>query len=239
MNSQAPGPSSPLTHAVTMRYRGMLGVWIAMGVMTLGLLGLSAAFYMEARQDAQRAADARQARIDILTRAQVLEQQVRALGERPAVPVSPGGPPPQLIPGPVGPSGLPGLPGQRGERGQAGQAGQAGTDGEDGGPGADGEQGPPGEAGAQGEPGESITGPPGPAGPQGEPGPQGEQGRPPACAPNCAGPQGPQGPPGDRGPAGAQGVGIASLLCDSLTPITFTVTYTDGTQQTFTCGGSE
>jgi len=52
----------------------------------------------------------------------------------------------------------------------------------------------------------------------------------------CRGPQGPEGP---RGPAGSDGRGITALSCESITPLELTVTYTDGTSEAFTCGGTD
>jgi hypothetical protein len=100
--------------------------------------------------------------------------------------------------------------------------------------GASGSPGADGQDGAQGEPGAD-----------GQPGPQGERGPGPtdeqiaaAVASYCAEGrcQGPPGPQGERGPAGEPGRGIASLTCDSATPFTLTLTYSDGTSETYTCG---
>jgi hypothetical protein len=51
------------------------------------------------------------------------------------------------------------------------------------------------------------------------------------------GPAGTDGLPGANGTNGADGRGIASLVCSTTSaPITFNVTYTDGTSQEFSCG---
>lgn len=106
----------------------------------------------------------------------------------------------------------------------------AGPAGDNGTPGADGSNGSDGSDGSDGADGN--TGPPGPQGPQG-PGPTPEQIAAAVsdyCADGrCRGPEGPR---------GQTGVGIAQLACDSVTPLELTVTYTDGTQQTLSCGGT-
>lgn len=106
-----------------------------------------------------------------------------------------------------------------------GAPGQAGTDGTD---------GQPGETGAPGDQG--AAGPQGPAGP----GPTGEQIAAAVAAycggDTCRGPAGPQGPAGSDGRNGQDGRGIASLACSSVTPFEVTVTYTDGTTETVSCG---
>jgi len=50
----------------------------------------------------------------------------------------------------------------------------------------------------------------------------------------CRGPVGPQ---GEQGLRGGDGRGITALACDSTTPLELTVTYTDGTTETYSCGG--
>jgi hypothetical protein len=93
----------------------------------------------------------------------------------------------------------------------------------------------------------------------GEKGAQGERGPPPSpddialavtnyCADGrCVGPKGDKGDtgepgadstvPGAKGDTGDPGRGIASVVCDSPTPVTFTFTYTDGTSEATQCGG--
>jgi len=116
-----------------------------------------------------------------------------------------------------GPQGIPGLQGDTGPQGQAGPRGPIGPRGQTGPAGPPGSPGIDGKDGAAGEPGATgAEGPMGPAGPAGE-----------------AGPLGPQGPKGDDGEPGR---GIASLSCDSATPFTLTVTYSDGTSETYICG---
>lgn len=100
-----------------------------------------------------------------------------------------------------------------------------------------------------------CRGPAGDTGAPGATGATGPQGPPPTseqvaaavaayCANGrCRGPEGPQGPPGPEGspgppgPAGPAGRGIAELACDSVTPLELTITWTDGTTSTVTCGG--
>lgn len=126
--------------------------------------------------------------------------------------------------GTPGPQGIPGIPGLTGETGPQGSAGPRGPTGSRGPigpagpPGSDGADGADGAAGAPGDPG-----PAGPAGPAGPPGIDGKDG--------AAGERGPQ------GPAGEPGRGIAALSCDSATPLTITVTYADGTTESYTCSG--
>lgn len=88
--------------------------------------------------------------------------------------------------------------------------------------GEDGQDGAPGPAGADGQdgaPGADST----------VPGPQGERGA-----------TGPQGPAGKDGTNGANGRGIASMACTGgVTPMTITVTYTDGSSETIQCGALE
>lgn len=146
-----------------------------------------------------------QAQIDALRR------QVRKLG---GVPVVQPSDVPELVTvpgqtGPPGPAGVDGIDGKDGQRGPRGRTGDDGTAGE---------AGAPGEAGP---PGEGATGPAGPAGPEGPAGEKGDEGDP--------------GVDGKDGAAGDDGRGITALSCDSLTPTRFTVTYDDGTTQTFTC----
>ena len=148
---------------------------------------------------------------------------------------------PALIPGPRGETGA------TGPQGPAGAPGRDGVDGEDGetivgprgprgfigpestvpGPqgeaGDDGTDGETGQQGAKGEPG--ARGPQGERGQRGEQGPQGEPG-----APGAVGPAGPAGTPG------TPGRGISSISCDSATPFTLTITFTDGTAAEVACG---
>lgn len=144
-----------------------------------------------------------------------------------------------LIPGPRGDQGPPGPPGADGRDGADGEPGATGRRGPSGPAGKAGDAGTPGPTGAPGEPGEAgdpgDPGPVGPAGPRGERGEKGDTG--PEGPRGEQGPPGAVGPAGPVGPAGATGVGIAGITCDSTTPFTLTVTYTDGTTATVTCGG--
>lgn len=143
----------------------------------------------------------------------------------------------QGIQGPTGPQGPQGLKGDKGDTGAQGIQGL---------------QGPKGDTGEMGP-----QGPSGPQGPQGIQGPQGEVG--PAntlsigtvekgadaeatitgTAPNqtlnLVLPKGDKGDKGDNGQAGAQGVGIASIAKTSTSGLvdTYTITYTDGSTDTF------
>lgn len=148
-------------------------------------------------------------------------------------------------------------PAEKGEPGPAGAQGPAGVQGEPGprGPaGIAGPQGPRGPQGPAGVDGSSpaclltanactgATGPQGPRGATGEQGAQGERGA--TGATGEKGDQGETGAKGDtgergaKGDAGTDGRGIASVTCDSQTPITFQWTWTDGTVGTATCGGA-
>lgn len=150
--------------------------------------------------------------------AQLLASQVERLGGNPVVdPDTLTGA--QGLTGAAGPSGIAGLTGPTGDRGPAGRDGQSIT-----GPiGPRGSNGPSGLNGADGVGSQGAAGEPGPAGPPGERGP--------------AGADGADGTSGADGARGEAGVGIASLACDSVTPLTLTITYTDGTTATVTCGG--
>lgn len=53
----------------------------------------------------------------------------------------------------------------------------------------------------------------------------------------CRGLPGNDGQPGRDGADGAPGRGVLSIQCDSPTPFSFTVTYSDGTAETTQCGG--
>lgn len=99
--------------------------------------------------------------------------------------------------------------GRVGPQGPVGADGQDGADGADGAPGAEGPPGPPPSDAQVLNALQSI------------------------CSDDRC--QGPQGPPGEDGPAG---VGISSLTCDSVTPLTIVVNYSDGTNQSVTCGGT-
>ena len=110
-------------------------------------------------------------------------------------------------------------------------------------PGPVGASGPAGPAGATGATG--ATGDTGPRGPRGYPGPTGPVGpMGPAGATGAKGETGPKGEPGQDGKDGADGKdgqdgrGIASVSCDGPALTTFTITYTDGTTQTVSCGGN-
>jgi hypothetical protein len=146
------------------------------------------------------------------------------------------------------------IPGPRGATGPTGPTGPPGADGRDGAPGATGPRGATGPAGKAGEPGlpgptgpigpagdDGSAGPTGPAGPkgdrgeQGPTGPKGDTG--PAGEPGPRGEPGPQGDVGPAGPIGPTGVGVAGISCDTPTPFTLVVTYTDGTTATYSCGG--
>lgn len=141
---------------------------------------------------------------------EALAEQIRGLGEAPVVDVDrPSSPELRYMPLP----GRPGADGEDGRDGEPGARGPAGRDGPDGNDGAD---------------GESIIGPQGPVGAPGATGSTGSTG--------SSGPAGPAGAQGPAGRDGADGRGIASILCTSLTPIDLTITYSDGTTATVSCG---
>jgi len=141
-----------------------------------------------------------------------LADQVRSLGRTPVAEKSGSDRAPVLIRGP------------RGEMGPAGPQGRPGTDGTDGKPGAPGPRGATGGTGAAGVAG--SPGSDGANGKDGEPGPPGPKGEP-----------GKDGKDGKDGSAGSDGRGIANVSCDSAVPLAFTVTYSDGSTETVTCGG--
>jgi hypothetical protein len=215
--------------------RGQRALKVFVVVLMAGLLCLTIAVTLNWQDAEEQTREAEFQRADLLRRAQVLETQVERLGGEPAVNVPDTV---QAIPGAAGPAGPVGPPGLRGIVGPAGAAGPPGAEGQ---PGADGQRGPRGAPGAPGSTGESgPAGAEGPAGPQGEPGAQGDPGpQGPAGEPGPQGEPGPAGAAGERGPQGAAGVGIASIVCDTVgQEITFTVTLTDGTTQIFSCGGN-
>ena len=140
----------------------------------------------------------------------------------------------QGIQGPTGPQGPQGLKGDKGDTGAQGIQGL---------------QGPKGDTGPQGPQG--IQGPTGPRGIQGERGPSGpantlsigtvEKGADAEATITGTAPNQtlnlvlPKGDKGDSGQAGAQGVGIASIDKTSTSGLvdTYTITYTDGSTDTF------
>ncbi len=105
------------------------------------------------------------------------------------------------------------IQGEKGEQGLPGEKGEKGDQGEPGTPGEKGEKGDQGEPGLPGEKGEK--------GDQGEPGLTGEKGE--------------KGDQGEAGLPGESGVGIESLEKTSTKGNidTYTITFTDGTTQTF------
>lgn len=140
-----------------------------------------------------------------------LAEQVRSLGEAPVAEPADDAPAPVLARGP------------RGAMGPAGPMGRPGKDGAD---------------------GESITGPrgaTGAAGASGAPGADGEAGSTGAAgkdgAPGPAGPKGEPGRDGSNGSDGKDGRGITGVSCSTTVPLTFTVTYSDGSTETVTCSG--
>ena len=138
-----------------------------------------------------------------------LADQVRSLGRTPVAEKSGSDRVPVLIRGPRGEMGPAGPQGHPGADGKPGAAGPRGATG---GTGAAGVAGSPGTDGANGKDGE-----PGPPGPKGEPGKDGKDGK--------------------DGSAGSDGRGIANVSCDSAVPLAFTVTYSDGSTESVTCGG--
>jgi hypothetical protein len=79
---------------------------------------------------------------------------------------------------------------------------------------------------------DSCRGAAGAAGTAGADGSNGKDGK-----DGATGDRGPSGSDGAPGTNGVDGRGIASLVCSTtVAPITFNVTYTDGTSQEFTCG---
>lgn len=148
-----------------------------------------------------------------------LADQVRSLGRTPVAEQSGDDRLPTLIRGPrgeMGPVGPQGRPGKDGANGKDGSSGPRGATGGTGAAGAAGDAGAPGAAGKDGAPG-----PPGPKGEPGPPGPKGEPGK-----------------DGANGTDGKVGRGLSSITCDSALPLTFTVTYSDGSSESVTCGGS-
>lgn len=130
----------------------------------------------EKREAVERKLKAQEAKLqDQETKNAVLAEQVRGLGEVPAVEAD--DPPATgrviVVPGVVGPRGAScieelGYPRCRGKTGPTGVPGGTGQTGQDGPTGAAGPAGPPGEAGPAGPQG--PVGPAGPQGPKGEPG---------------------------------------------------------------------
>jgi hypothetical protein len=112
------------------------------------------------------------------------------------------------------------VPGPRGPRGFQGPVGPPGRDGADGEPGRNGR---PGQAGTPGSSG--VDGQNGVDGPKGDKGDKGEKGD-----------KGDKGEKGDPGSDGAPGRGIQSFSCDGIGNLSVTVTYTDGTTETVSCG---
>lgn len=215
-------------HRPSQRRPRLLGLAaVAMMLLSFGVGGYALAASQE--DESQALSVARR----VASKAQALEAQVKSLGEEPVVNVPQPGNLPEAI---QGPAGIPGLQGLPGEPGPPGPQGPPGPPGQRGPRGATGGRGPTGTIGSAGSPGPAgEPGPQGDPGPQGEPGPQGPAGEPGAAGP--PGPAGPAGPAGERGPQGPAGVGIANIVCDTVgQQITFTVTFTDGTEQTFSCG---
>lgn len=143
----------------------------------------------------------------------------------------------QGIQGPVGPQG------PKGDKGDTGEQGIQGLQGPKGDTGATGPQGIQGETGAQGIQGEKgDKGDTGPANTLSigtvEKGTDAEAtitGTAPNQTLNLVLPKGDKGDKGDNGQAGAQGVGIASIAKTSTSGLvdTYTITYTDGSTDTF------
>ena len=105
--------------------------------------------------------------------------------------------------------------GPKGDKGDKGDPGRDGRDGKD--------STVPGPAGNDGKDGETVVGPPGAA----------------STVPGPTGPPGADsmvpGPPGAQGPAGSDGRGISSVVCEGSGDGSYwVVTYTDGTSQTST-----
>lgn len=148
---------------------------------------------------------------------------------------------PVLVPGPQGPRGLTGprgFPGSAGADGEPGARGAVGPAGKAGEPGLPGPTGPTGPVGGRGDDGPvGASGEDGQDGTPGERGPQGEKGEPGRDGlDGASGPQGEQGEQGPAGQPGATGRGITAIACDSATPFALTVTYSDGTTETYECG---
>ena len=143
----------------------------------------------------------------------------------------------QGIQGPTGPQGPQGLKGDKGDTGAQGIQGLQGPKGDTGEMGPQGIQGQTGPQGIQGE-----RGPSGPANTLSigtvEKGADAEAtitGTAPNQTLNLVLPKGDKGDKGDNGQAGAQGVGIASIDKTSTSGLvdTYTITYTDGSTDTF------
>ena len=134
----------------------------------------------------------------------------------------------------------PPIEGKRGEPGATGAVGPTGPTGPPGARGSVGPSGPPGKAGATGAPGGDSTIP----GSDGSDGTDGANGTPGADSTiqGPAGPVGPQGTPGAdstvAGPQGEAGRGVISVSCEANHlnwGLTFTFTYSDGTEQRIEC----
>lgn len=185
----------------------MVGAWaVGMAVIALVVYLLVTVLSMT-REDEGDAADRADLRTEVTAqqkRADLLDQQVRELGETPIVEPSENSALESRyvpVPGAAGPAGPPGADGAAG-------------------------QSLPGLPGA---PGRTVVGPPGTTGPAGA---EGEAG-----ATGTSGKDGKDGAVGDPGANGQDGRGISSLACaGAVAPITFTVTYTDGSTQEFSCG---
>jgi hypothetical protein len=217
-------PSRRTVHAVWYVAAALLIVlvaWLAWAVVTTDQrlekadaeLREQAASIAAARENQERLARSAENNAEA---AAVLAEQVRELGERPAVE------PTQLPEVIEGPPGEPGQRGQRGPQGPSGDVGETGDRGPRGYMGRVGERGPQGEMGPRGEPGAT--------GPKGEPGEPGATG--------ATGPQGPPGPAGERGPQGPPGpAGSNGSDGRDAFPFTFSFIVEDNPAQstTYTC----
>lgn len=174
------------------------------------VVGVAGLIWFRAEMDQQ----ARERAQDRADRA-ALVQQVIQLGGKPVVEAKPGD---RGAAGPQGPQG------ERGPRGPAGPIGPVGPQGLPGTIGVRGPIGLPGQNGTDGADGtDGVDGSPGKDGVDGEPGPPGVAGK--------------DGQDGADGAKGDPGRGVTNVECTSDRPVTFTITYSDGTTETVTCGG--
>lgn len=204
-------PYAVVTDSRALR-RVRMALIASVAVLVLGLAGVGLGFndrINDLKDNADAAnADRAEVKADLSAALAKANERLVEAGEKPVTAPPVAGP--QGLPGDVGPRGPEGKQGKQGQPGPRGPAGERGPHGSNGDDGLRGLLGAPGAQGARG-----ADGPPGPVGPPGPPGPQG-----------------PAGPPGA---AGVDGRGIVSLVCQSVPALTFTVTFSDGTQRTITC----
>lgn len=190
----------------------LIGAW-AVGLSAIALVVyLLVTVLSMTHADERDSSDRADLRVEVTEqqkRADLLAQQVRSLGETPIVQPS-----------------TPAVKGEPKSR-YVPVPGPAGKDGANGLPGKS-------LPGLPGAPGQSVVGPPGATGKDGATGPAGPTG--------SAGKDGKDGGPGADGAPGSNGAdgrGVTSLACSgAVAPITFTVTFSDGSSQDFSCGSA-